>query len=208
MKIIIINGSPRKNWNTAQLLEEARKGAESAGAEVEYVNLYDLTFTGCRSCFACKVKGSRNAGHCMINDDLKPVLQKIDEADGVILGSPIYFGDITAEARAFFERLMFQVLNYEGQAFTNGKLRIGCIYTMNAPDGYMDGLYQKYAQLYGLFYTYVGAVASSETLQANDYSRYYLNAAMEPERMARREKQFPKDLEKAYELGKRMTEET
>lgn len=50
MKTIILNASPRKNWNTAQLLKSAAKGAESAGAEVEYIDLYDLNFTGCRSC--------------------------------------------------------------------------------------------------------------------------------------------------------------
>ena len=56
MKTIIINASPRKNWNTAQLLKQAQKGAESVGAETEYVDLYDLSFTGCRSCMACKLK--------------------------------------------------------------------------------------------------------------------------------------------------------
>ena len=60
-----------------------------------------------------------------MNDDLKPVLQAIDSADAVILGSPIYFGDITAESRAFFERFMFQVLNYEGPAFMDSKKKIG-----------------------------------------------------------------------------------
>ena len=54
MKTIILNASPRKNWNTAQLLKSAAKGAESAGAEVEYIDLYDLNFTGCRSCMLCK----------------------------------------------------------------------------------------------------------------------------------------------------------
>lgn len=46
MKTVIINGSPRNNWNTAQLLKEAQKGAESVGAVVEYIDLYDITFTG------------------------------------------------------------------------------------------------------------------------------------------------------------------
>lgn len=56
MKAIIVNASPRKNWSTAQLLKGAQKGAESAGAGTEYVDLYDLTFTGCRSCLACEAK--------------------------------------------------------------------------------------------------------------------------------------------------------
>jgi hypothetical protein len=58
MKTIILNGSPRKNWNTAQVLKSAQKGAESVGAETEYIDLYDLSYTGCRSCMACKRKGA------------------------------------------------------------------------------------------------------------------------------------------------------
>ncbi len=53
-KVIIINGSPRKNFNTAKVLKEAQKGAEAAGAEVEYFNLVDLNFKGCMSYYACK----------------------------------------------------------------------------------------------------------------------------------------------------------
>ena len=49
MKTIVLNGSPRKNWNTATMLKEAQKGAESVGAETEYLDLFDLTYTGCRS---------------------------------------------------------------------------------------------------------------------------------------------------------------
>ena len=65
MKTIILNGSPRKNWNTAQMLKEAQKGAESVGAETEYIDLFDLSYTGCRSCLACKRKGAeRIRGQC------------------------------------------------------------------------------------------------------------------------------------------------
>ena len=61
MKALFINGSPRKNGNTAQLLRKAMEGAKDAGAEVEFVDLYDhsLIYKGCMSCFACKVKGGR-----------------------------------------------------------------------------------------------------------------------------------------------------
>ena len=54
MKTVILNGSPRKNWNTAQILKEAQRGAESAGDEVSYVDLYSLDNNGCRGCMACK----------------------------------------------------------------------------------------------------------------------------------------------------------
>ena len=95
MKTIIINASPRKNWNTAQLLKEAQKGAESVGAEAEYIDLYDLTFTGCRSCMACKRKNANHPG-CAWKDDLSPLLDRIFQADALIIGTPIYYGEPTA----------------------------------------------------------------------------------------------------------------
>lgn len=60
MKAIAINGSPRKGWNTEKLLKEALRGAESVGAETELVQLYDLNYTGCKSCFACKRQGAES----------------------------------------------------------------------------------------------------------------------------------------------------
>ena len=64
MKIIAINGSPRKDWNTALLLQRALDGAAGMGAQTRLVHLYDLAFTGCTSCFSCKMKGSACAGLC------------------------------------------------------------------------------------------------------------------------------------------------
>ena len=54
MKVIAVNGSPRKEWNTAAMLEKALAGAADQGAETELIHLYDLKYTGCTSCFACK----------------------------------------------------------------------------------------------------------------------------------------------------------
>jgi multimeric flavodoxin WrbA len=61
MKIIAINGSPRKDWNIATLLNEALEGAASQGAENELIHLYDLNYKGCISCFACKTKGGKKS---------------------------------------------------------------------------------------------------------------------------------------------------
>jgi len=60
MKVMAINGSPRKEWNTATLLENALEGAASQGAETELVHLYDLNFKGCKSCFECKTRGGES----------------------------------------------------------------------------------------------------------------------------------------------------
>ena len=75
-KAMFFNGSPRKNKNTADMLQSAMKGAQEAGAETELVHLYDIDFKGCKSCFACKVKNSKCNGICALKDDLRPVLER------------------------------------------------------------------------------------------------------------------------------------
>ena len=84
-KLIAINGSPRRNWNTAELLKHAMQGAQDAGTTAELVNLYTLNFKGCTSCFACKIK-TRPHGICAMKDDLAPVLEQVKDADAIMLG--------------------------------------------------------------------------------------------------------------------------
>ncbi len=107
MKALAINGSPRTNCNTATLLNNALEGAASQGAETELVHLYTLNFKGCVSCFACKLTSGESYGRYALTDELTPVLTKAEEADAIILGSPIYFGTVTGEMRSFMERLLF-----------------------------------------------------------------------------------------------------
>lgn len=134
--VIVINGSPRKTWNTATLLEHALKGAESAGAKTELVHLYDLDYKGCTSCFACKLKGGKSYGKCALNDDLTPVLDRISRADAFILGSPVYLGTATGEMRSFLERLAFPYLVYdrEHSSLFPKKIPTAFIYTMGADE--------------------------------------------------------------------------
>lgn len=75
-KIFIINGSPRKNWNTAKMCRSFADGANSKGIETEIINLYDFNFSGCRSCFACKLKDGKNFGKCSYPDEITPILEK------------------------------------------------------------------------------------------------------------------------------------
>lgn len=105
MNILGINGSPRKKWNTAMLLEKTLEGARSQGASTELIHLYDLNYKGCKSCFSCKLKNGESYGRCSLNDELTPILRKIEEIDALILGSPIYLGVVTGEMHSFLERL-------------------------------------------------------------------------------------------------------
>lgn len=209
MKIIAVNGSPRKNWNTDILLRKALEGAEAAGAQTEIVNLYDLDYKGCTGCLACKVKNGKSLGHCAVNDGLKPVLEAIDTCGGLILGSPIYMGDVTAMMRAFWERLIFQYLSYDdySKPLFNGKIKTAVIYTMNSPEslfekiGYADK-FTSYERVLKMYFGNSVHMVSTETLQVTDYSKYHMAAFNEADRKKRREEIFPIDCQKAYELGK------
>ncbi len=97
--IVAINCSPRSKWNTAALVSEAAKGAQAQGAEVKIIDLYKLEkFTGCISCFGCKLPG--HLGKCICRDGLAPVLETISNADGLIIGTPNYLVDVSAGFRA------------------------------------------------------------------------------------------------------------
>jgi len=139
MKILAINGSPRRKANTATLLNDVLEGVKSKHPEAEtrLVHLYDLNFTGCRSCFACKLKGGASYGKCAVKDDIAPLLSEIGEdTDALVFGSPIYFGDITGELRSFLERLLFQWYVYDKDFSTLAPKEIptAFIYTMNVKD--------------------------------------------------------------------------
>ena len=111
-KTLVLNASPRKAWNTAKLLKSAAEGARSAGSEVEYIDLYDLSFTGCRSCMLCKRKGAERC-RCYWKDDLSPIIDKIFHADVLLIGTAIYLGRPTSRYFEVMERLHFCALSYD-----------------------------------------------------------------------------------------------
>ena len=205
MKTIIINASPRKKWNTAEVLDSARKGAESVGAEVEYVNLYDLVFKGCRSCLICKIK-DKTKGKCYWNDDLTPLIEKIFDSDALIIGSPIYFGQPTSEFRALVERLIFCIMSYDdGSSYYTGKVNVGIFYTMNAPlEFYEQSMKDSLSSTEFLFSFLNGEVISypvCDTLQVHRYSEYNMAGFSQEAKEKQLILQFPNDLEKAFEIA-------
>ncbi len=99
MKVLGIFGSPRRGGNTDLLLEEALKGAQSQGAEVERIYLTDFSITPCRECHGCD-----QTGQCVIEDDMQKIYPKLLEADIIILSSPIFFYGVTAWVKALIDR--------------------------------------------------------------------------------------------------------
>jgi len=213
MKVIAINGSPRKNANTATLLKKALEGASSQGAETELINLYDFNYKGCISCFACKRIGGKSYGKCAINDDLTPIFKKIEEANALILESPIYFGDTTGAIRSFMERFMFPYVVYEENypSLFKKKISTGFIYTMNISDDYVDeaGYKHNFKITENFMRNIFGSSESllvTDTYQFDDYSKYVSTVWNEEKKAKRREEEFPNDCKKAFEMGVRFAQ--
>ena len=170
-KIIAVNAGPRMGWNTETLISEASRGAESMGAEVERFNLFRLErYTGCISCFDCKKEKFK--GHCVCKDGLTPVLDAIREADGLIIGSPNYLGELTASFRALYERLIFQNLTYnlETPCCNERPIPVLLLMSSNAPDSMYLTLLQNYQQVLNRFVGPTEIFVSGDTLQLKDYS--------------------------------------
>lgn len=212
MKVLAINGSPRKTWNTATLLEHALQGAADQGAETELVQLYDLNYKGCVSCLACKTRGGAQYGSCAMNDDLAPLLKRIAVADALILGSPIYFGCVSGEMRSFMERLLFPYLTYTvpyGSLFPK-RIKVGFIYTMNVTEerskefgyDYFITANERYTQL---LLGSAETLCSFDTCQTADYSKVVIECFDPAHKQKRRQEVFPQDCQKARELGARLS---
>ena len=210
MKVIAINGSPRKKWNTATMLEKALEGAASEGAETELIHLYDLNFKGCTSCFACKLKDGKSYGKCAMKDELTHVLEKLRDVDAVILGSPIYLGNCTGEMRSFMERFIFPYLVYSTSPMSlyPKNIPVGYIYTMGAKDENFDlyGLHKVFELNEGVatrIFGYSESLYSTDTYQFDDYSKYVADRFDPAEKAKRRAEVFPQDCEKAFDMGVR-----
>lgn len=209
MKAVAINGSPRKGWNTETLLKEALRGAESVGAETKLFQLYDVAYTGCKSCFGCKRKGAES-WRCALKDGLTPVLDEIFTADALFLGSPIYFGNITGQMASFMERLVFPLLSYDDYSkhLFSGKIHAACIYTMNAPEEYYNGAMGKQLREHAGILSYLGGevatYASCDTYQFTDYAKYHSGSFDEPHKRRVREEKFPQDMAAVYAIGRKL----
>lgn len=214
MKVLAVNGSPRKKWNTATLLEKVLEGAASSGAATELIHLYDLDYKGCTSCFACKLLGHPSYGRCAVQDSLTPLLARIEqETDVLVLGSPIYFGSVTGEMRSFLERLLFAPLIYSQppRSIFPRSLRTAFIYTMNVSEetcaqvGYQVLFNTIEAALSRAFGSEALTFCCFDTLQFADYSKVVMEYMDPVGKRARRAEVFPEDCRRALELGRRLT---
>ena len=207
-KVIILNGSPRKNWNTYKMCESFANGVKESGAEAEIINLYDIDFKGCRSCFTCKLKDGKNFGRCAYPDGLTPILDKIAQSDGVVFGPPIYYGDITGVMKSCVERLLFPFFEYkEGfPSIAPKKLKTAIIYTMNVDEKTCQDLYSatlnRFEWFVELVFSKPEKIFAYDTCQFANYDKYVCECFDKVHKQKRKEEQFPIELEKAFNLGK------
>ena len=211
MKIMAINGSPRRAENTARLLHKALEGAASLGAETEYVDLYPLQYKGCLSCFYCKRKDKEH-GVCIVKDDLAPVLERAKQADALLFGSPIYFMNLTSGMQAFLERFFFSQYIYSREipSVLGKTLPSAFLYTMNATEEQADAFHLKDSlaayerAAAGILGVKPYLLYDFNTLQFKDYSKYESSIFSEEEKRDYHEKHGAEIAAQAYELGKKL----
>ena len=211
MKVLAICGAAMKTRNTATMIRSAFDGAMSVpGATGEIIYLYDLNFKGCTGCHTCKLLDESKLGHCALQDDLAPVLEKAIDADVLLIGSPIYYGDITGETRSFLERYLFAGMTYNKDRVPlyPKRTKVGWIFTMNAPGEFYKDFFNGLVDLTARFIGESEYVMAYQTQQFEDYSKYAATAFDEKAVKQRHTEQFPKDREAAFAMGKRLTEST
>lgn len=128
MKAVVINADPKIKETTGRLMKSALQGAESVGAEVEYVDLYKLKLSGCRICLICKKDG--NQCKCYWRDELSPLIDKILNSDVLLIGVPIFFSNPASHYLAFLERLIFCTVSLKTGVAFKGKINSGLFYTV------------------------------------------------------------------------------
>lgn len=210
MKIIAINGSPRTNGTTAELCESFLAGVlfYDKNAHVKMVNLSQLDYKGCISCFTCKRKGS-TYGKCSLRDELYPLLEEVSLADGIVFGSPIYFGEVSSFMRAFIERLLYPYNSYEKgwKKISPKKMQTSMIYTMTTTK---DGMHKanfgpclEYLEkCIGKTFLPPNTMYSYDTYQFSDYAIYEAEVFDENAKLKRREEVFPQECQSAYLMGR------
>ncbi len=180
MKVVGLIGSPRVDGNTTKLVNAILEGAAENGAETKVYNLSKLDINPCKGCMTCKVEGK-----CVIDDDMQHLYDEVQAADAVVLGSPLYMWEVTAQTKLFIDRLVAFIKPDFSTRIRLPK-KIVLAYTQGNPDpntfkqyfDYMEGLF-SFIQL-----DVQGSIVAAGTRMPDDIL------------------QQPEILERAKEIGK------
>jgi multimeric flavodoxin WrbA len=150
MKIIGFSASPRKEGNTAWAINKILEGAKEQGAETQAWYSGDLDIKPCQSCYGCR-NGDQG---CVINDDMQKLYDALAQADALVLGSPVYMGQMSAQAKIFTDRLYAQITPRFSPHFKekNAGKKLVLVFTQGNPDSakfqtYFDYTKQMFSML-------------------------------------------------------------
>ncbi|OHD15315.1 MAG: hypothetical protein A2086_01590 [Spirochaetes bacterium GWD1_27_9] len=185
-KVVIIFGSPKKNSNTHILIEKAQQGLASQKIESEVFYLNDMSIKGCQGCYYCK---KNNVAECVIKDDMQKIYKAIQESDGIIVATPIYFGEVTAQTKLWLDRLFPYIDMNVNSLIPKGK-KASFIFTQNQP---VPTLFVEYINNFKNMVGFVG-FEIKESLLAYNLDKDYKPMVSEN----------PDIMNKAYNLGKNL----
>ena len=196
MKTVVINADPKRKGVTAQLAKSAVKGAESAGSDVKYVDLYKLDLSGCRICLICK--NDDEVCKCYWRDELSPLIEEIFAADSLIIAAPIFFSNPSSHYMAFLERLIYCMVSYRTGNKFKGKVNVGLFYTINYPRDYFEKSVRPHLkQSEDLLKMLNGNVVidTFSNISKNDYT------SKDADLIQAKEKQLSLDLKKVHDIA-------
>ena len=212
MELIAVNGSPRKQGNSAAMLKSWTEGAKERNPNetIRWVDLYDLSFNGCHSCFACKRKNGRSYGECPIKDDIHDLIPAVYAADAVCVACPIYFAELDAYTRCFLERAIFCKITYRKNhdSLAVKPVPITRIYAMNWPrelaeqHNYPMRWSDIEQYIANAFRSPVTRICAYNTYQFDNYDNYEMEMFSESEKRKYRKEHFQNDLATAFQAGK------
>jgi multimeric flavodoxin WrbA len=164
MKILGIDGSPRKNGNTEKLVKTILQGAEANGAETRHYKVARMNISPCFGCMDC-----RESGICIHEDDMTPLYDEIQSSDAIVIGSPVYMWQVTAQTKTFMDRLVLFIKPDFSTRFKGPKELI-LAFTQGNPDmqafrTYFDYLEKLFSFLH---YDVMGTIVAAGTRQEND----------------------------------------
>lgn len=179
MKIIGLIGSPRTGSNSEILVDEILKGASEAGAETKSFNLENMDVNPCIACMYCKA----HDGECAQDDDMQEIYKELNGSAGFVVGSPIYFGEMSAQTKAFIDRL-FAIYNPESETT---RKKVAFAFSQGNPDESSFSDYFNYTKnVFEMAYDVVDIIVSGGNPMPGDV------------------KAKDNDLEKARKVGKEM----
>ena len=175
MKTIVINADPKIKQEIGKLLKSAAEGAKSVGSEVEYFDLYKIDMRGCMICSICKKK-NKESFKCYWKDDLSPIIEKILNADTLLIGSQIFFNEPTSHYK--------------------GKVNVGIFYSVISPKKHFEKNVRPHLKsTEDLFKMLNGEVKVYESYKGMTSKKKTEDEIKE------KEKEFELDLKNAFEIG-------